>query len=41
MNTATPDGIKDEDWDRVKELAVAIVNATQNNEEGGEDETRA
>jgi hypothetical protein len=41
MNTATPDGIEDTDWDRVKELAVAIANATQDDEEGGEEETRA
>jgi len=41
MNPATPDGIKNEDWDRVKELAVAIANATQDDDEGGEEETRA
>jgi len=35
MIIATPDGITDADWDRVKELAVAIVNATQDDEEGG------
>lgn len=41
MIIATPDGISDADWDRVKELAVAIVNATQDDEEGGEEETIA
>jgi hypothetical protein len=41
MNPATPDGISDQDWDRVKALAVAIVNATEDNEEGGEAETTA
>src|SRR6266516_3862086 len=31
----TPDGIRDEDWDRVHELAVEIVNAGES-EEGDE-----
>lgn len=41
MNPATPDGISEKDWDRVKALAVAIVNATEENEEEGEVETQA
>jgi hypothetical protein len=41
MMIVTPQGISDADWDRVKELAVAIVNATQDDEEGGETETDA
>jgi hypothetical protein len=41
MMIVTPQGISDADWDRVKELAVAIVNATQDDEEGGEAETDA
>jgi hypothetical protein len=41
MIIVTPDGISDADWDRVKELAVAIVNATQDDEEAGEAETLA
>lgn len=40
MMIATPQGISEADWNRVKELAVAIVNATtEDDEDGGVAET--
>jgi len=39
MMIVTPQGISDADWERVKELALAIVNASEGDEEGGVDET--
>jgi hypothetical protein len=41
MIISTPDGISDADWDRVKELAVAIATASEDEEDGGEKETLA
>jgi hypothetical protein len=41
MIIVTPDGISDADWDRVKALAVAILEATHDEDESGESETRA